>query len=486
MVKIIVLQLALLLSLNFLNGQDLVKPEPPSITYITVLTPSENIEINWLASTSADVEFYIIYKKRSGSGFAIYDAIDTVAGSINQFIYNVASYDAALTFFVGAIDTSKNKSIIPQNHTSVILESNYDACNRTFNFSWNPYEGFSTLSYKLFESNDGILFQEVQQNISNTSTSKIIPIQSGNYCYYIQTVGPSYTSNSNIVCTPVVQPLLPQFIYPKEINASKEGDRILYQIDPLSNISNLSVVWGIDNASFKDTIPVGTIQANRSFEIQNKKAQFFPNYYKVIGLNECNNTIYESSIISTLGLNLSKSQESVHLDWSQISWFGGEINNYSLTRFDENGSLLLSSSLGQDYTEDYDELRKLEIFGKVCYGLVAEEMNNPNNINSIVTTQQVCIDLSTAFEVPDLFTPNGDGINDAVKPRLFLNPSEYQFIIFDKWNRKVFETKDKDKAWDGNTSLGKANEGIYAYIIKLSTTGGKKIEGAGLIQLAYP
>lgn len=51
--------------------------------------------------------------------------------------------------------------------------------------------------------------------------------------------------------------------------------------------------------------------------------------------------------------------------------------------------------------------------------------------------------------VPNAFTPNRDGINDAFKPIVFGSPVKFRFSIYNRWGEKVFETHDVNKGWDG-------------------------------------
>ncbi len=68
------------------------------------------------------------------------------------------------------------------------------------------------------------------------------------------------------------------------------------------------------------------------------------------------------------------------------------------------------------------------------------------------------------FTVPNVFTPNGDGINDVL---LFnyhapYGNAFYQISVFDRWGVKIFTTTDKQAMWNGKTSGGAdAPEGVY-------------------------
>ncbi|SHF88294.1 gliding motility-associated C-terminal domain-containing protein [Cnuella takakiae] len=51
--------------------------------------------------------------------------------------------------------------------------------------------------------------------------------------------------------------------------------------------------------------------------------------------------------------------------------------------------------------------------------------------------------------VPDVFTPNGDGINDVIKPVLPGIVQFKSFKVFNRWGNLLYETREAGKGWDG-------------------------------------
>ena len=71
------------------------------------------------------------------------------------------------------------------------------------------------------------------------------------------------------------------------------------------------------------------------------------------------------------------------------------------------------------------------------------------------------------IEIPNFFTPDGDGENDGWIPRNLEGFPEILTIIFDRYGREVYRMTREDDAWDGlyhNTMLP---TGDYWYVIKL-------------------
>ena len=85
--------------------------------------------------------------------------------------------------------------------------------------------------------------------------------------------------------------------------------------------------------------------------------------------------------------------------------------------------------------------------------------------------------------IPNMFTPNGDGINDTWKPKMSEYSKEgYQMSIFDRWGQRVFHTTNTDDTWDGTVN-GKlvAPNTVYSYRIIVRDFTGQEYEFVGRI-----
>ncbi len=71
------------------------------------------------------------------------------------------------------------------------------------------------------------------------------------------------------------------------------------------------------------------------------------------------------------------------------------------------------------------------------------------------------------FYVPNVFSPNGDGINDEF--RIFAsNYSYFRLLVFDRWGEKLFETNNHLDGWDGTFKGNLLNPGVYVYYVDVS------------------
>ncbi len=78
----------------------------------------------------------------------------------------------------------------------------------------------------------------------------------------------------------------------------------------------------------------------------------------------------------------------------------------------------------------------------------------------------VAVDISSDgyYYVPNVFTPNGDGVNDSFEV-VGAEHDGFEFSIFNRWGELIFETIDADKAWDGSCLGASVPDGTYVYVV---------------------
>ena len=85
--------------------------------------------------------------------------------------------------------------------------------------------------------------------------------------------------------------------------------------------------------------------------------------------------------------------------------------------------------------------------------------------------------------IPNIFTPNGDGINDRFR---FSSDqfAEIEVIIIDQNGGKAARITDTDSGWDGTLKSGaEAQDGTYLYTIFATSHSGQKIQQKGWVRL---
>ena len=68
------------------------------------------------------------------------------------------------------------------------------------------------------------------------------------------------------------------------------------------------------------------------------------------------------------------------------------------------------------------------------------------NSDTIIVEEKNC---NCNIYIPNSFTPNKDNMNDRFSPSFDCGFTEYDFIIFNRWGEKIFETHNSEDSWDG-------------------------------------
>ncbi|WP_188506735.1 gliding motility-associated C-terminal domain-containing protein, partial [Parapedobacter pyrenivorans] len=77
------------------------------------------------------------------------------------------------------------------------------------------------------------------------------------------------------------------------------------------------------------------------------------------------------------------------------------------------------------------------------------------------------IPVDATVEIPNLFTPNGDGLNDLFVIKNLLQYQGREMIVLNRWGNQVYKSNIYNNDWDGGTLA----EGTYYYILRIRNSG---------------
>jgi gliding motility-associated-like protein len=81
-------------------------------------------------------------------------------------------------------------------------------------------------------------------------------------------------------------------------------------------------------------------------------------------------------------------------------------------------------------------------------------------------TDSVIVEENYVVFFPTSFTPNGDGLNDIFSPAgNYENIIDFYMVIYNRWGQLIFETRDKNKGWDGIIENETIQLGVFIYKI---------------------
>ena len=114
----------------------------------------------------------------------------------------------------------------------------------------------------------------------------------------------------------------------------------------------------------------------------------------------------------------------------------------------------------------------------ITYYLEVTDSNGCVALDSIIIT----VNFETDPFVANIFSPNGDGLNDILHVN-GLTGDDFLFRIYDRWGNILFESSDQGQGWDGSSAGKLVNSGEYVYTYSFKDNNGNSIKGHGSVTL---
>src|SRR5690606_19255769 len=113
-------------------------------------------------------------------------------------------------------------------------------------------------------------------------------------------------------------------------------------------------------------------------------------------------------------------------------------------------------------------------------------------------TPSGCTDVDSVFiqlradvkwSVPNVFSPNGDGLNEVFRPAVSDEAAILgRLEIYDRWGGLLFAIRESQpvstfRGWDGTMNGQPVSPGVYVYVLSFSVPGQDEIRLAGDVTL---
>jgi gliding motility-associated-like protein len=485
--NIITISLVLLPLVSY-SQKDCTVPVSPVLNSVSVQPETGYAELNWSLSPSSDVAAYILYNHNSGYWITIDTLWDPAATS---YLYASAgtkyfSESYVVAAFRKPICTSPLSNII----STIFCSASIDTCKKQIIVRWNKYPDFpkKVLDYQILVSKNGSTLT-VMITVDSLSDSYVLTDfeMDAKYCFAVRAElegGSTSSSNKNCLETKMQRP--PQWINADYATVNSGNEILLsFKIDPSSEIKifKLEKKTG-SQGTFQEIYRSSSVSGSMLFNDSNADISKI-NYYRLSALNNCNTAVTWSNIASNIVLFLERNNDDIKLIWNPYKEWLGSVGSYRL--FANTGGVFSEKSVltpsDTALNISYSDLM-YEVTGKeVCFMVKAVEASNPFGDPGESSSRIVCTPISEVITVPNVFTPDNNGLNDLFWPFLSFTPTSYQLVVTDLQRKTVFESKNPAEKWDGTRNGNPLPEGVYLWYLKAVTPSGKSISRTGNITI---
>ena len=178
---------------------------------------------------------------------------------------------------------------------------------------------------------------------------------------------------------------------------------------------------------------------------------------------------------------------------TEVTTTGGYNNSYVWNYSSQNELLnasfinTSSSGIGVTYNWIFNNGQTTDTITNNLNNLL-QNIQGPNSLDVVLIvsngdatcndTAKILIEIKSSLVIPNIFSPNGDGINDVflIKNKGY---KELQLSVFNRWGNKYYETTKPEEGWNGD----KAAEGTYFYVITGKGNDEKVFEAKGYFML---
>jgi len=108
------------------------------------------------------------------------------------------------------------------------------------------------------------------------------------------------------------------------------------------------------------------------------------------------------------------------------------------------------------------------------------------SLDGCTSSDTVIVAKDCYLDVPNVFTPNGDGLNDYFLPRQLLSAgvTAFSMQVYNRWGEKVWQTASLDgRGWDGRFGGVDQPTGVYVYLIEVTLANGRTERYGGNVTL---
>ncbi len=467
-------------------------PLPPELTSVSIIPETSTALLNWTLSPSPGISAYIIYLYDIRLGNPGFFAIDTIwdpsatTWSDTRIQYKSFQYRIA-AFRAGAPGCPSELSNVL---STIFADAAIDTCKKEIKISWNRYTPptpQNVTKYTILMSLNGGSFTEAGSVSPETSSFTVSNFEIGAaYCFRVAAnISGGVNSFSYRACLTAKMQVPPGWINADYATVIEQGEISLsFSVDPGSEID----LFALDRRKgysgiFTQLAQIPVTDGEKVIYADNTATPDAVWFYRLSAVNSCNVRVISSNIASNMDLAVRAAGNDILLQWNRYRSWNGQVASYRIFMDTGNGFAQKDILTPSDttYAVFVPDIMYNLTGDKVCFYVLASETGNPYGITGESASDKSCISIEENVTVPNIFSPDGDGLNDLFRPVITFSPATYQLTITDRQMKTIFETRDYNESWDGSADGSSVSRGVYLWFLKLTTPSGRNITRTGTV-----
>lgn len=450
---------------------------------VTVDETTQTIILQWEASPDSDIMGYLVMEGTPSM------VADTVFGRTNtQYTASRFSTDTVYHFRICAFDSCLLAAALTDACNNIVVKLESQPCSREVIARWNRYENMpgGVDHYELWASEDGDVFRRVATVAASETPQTVFEVseQAMSVRAYVKAVGGQYVSLSNRDSVAFSTADRPAFFYLRKVSTSDDGSvvTVIAQTDPQFSGSDYTVYRSVDGGPVAVT---GHCQPQSDGSLVWRDYSARPTeavYSYCMGVVDgCGRNEMKTLTGSTLLLHIDAQGLAVHIGWNAYEGWTGT-----------TGYELLESPIGEEQWISVGATTAQEVFADGQQGggrrykvVAAEGLNSQYQQDDTLQSAVFYHRPATQVWMPNAFTPTENSNNSFGPHFLYMDASDYEFVIFNRQGLEVFRTSDPSAQWDGRKDGRLMPAGAYVYMLSYLKGDGTVQHCKGTVTLIY-
>lgn len=331
--------------------------------------------------------------------------------------------------------------------------------------------------------------------------------QTGNYSVTVSLGSCSDSDEVNITIIPLIAP----DFGPNPVYACDDADLVL---DASNALAGVTYLWTDNSTAPVFTVPAGqsgtysvTVQASGCSVSTSAEVEFSPAFTLNLGTDQnlCQggDLVLDAGSVANASYVWSNGANAQQITVSDSGVYSVTVSNGGCLLTDEvtvtlhipeainlgtgqtictalNETITLDAGTGNNYVwlPDGQTTQQLTVSQPGTYSVTVTDAFGCT-ASASTTIESLC---QSVLLFPTAFSPNSDGKNDIFVPvAQFI--SSYEFKVYDRWGKLLFESNETDDGWDGLHNGTNMPLGVYVWVAVYSNESGEQSTAKGNVTL---